>query len=600
MATRLLSAALAALAMAMIAPSVPTAEPAHAISMHGVPLYGADFDHFAYADPAAKKGGRIVYAVIGSFDSLNPLIVKGAAVQSIRGNVYESLMARGFDEPFSLYGLIAETVETAEDRSWVEFRLRETARFSDGEPIRADDVVFSWQLLRDHGRPNHRSYYSKVSEVQTPDIMTVRFVFNESGDREMPLIMGLMPILPSLLIDPDTFEDTTLGAPIGSGPYLVGAVDPGASVTLTRNPDYWGADLAVNRGFYNFDEIRYDYYRDENSLFEAFKKGLVDVMPDSDPTRWSTGYDFPAANDGRIVREEFETGTPKGMTGLVFNTRREIFSDLRVREALAGLFDFKWVNQTYFFNTYARTGSYFQASELSALGRPVDAHERELLAPFGNAVLPAVMDGSYQPVETDGSGRDRGPMRQALKLFADAGYVLKGNTLVNAASGAAFSFEILTKTREQERLALAYKRSLSRIGIDISIRTVDSAQYQRRLQTFDYDMIEYSWGASLSPGNEQSFRWSMAAADQEGSFNFAGAKEPAIDAMIAALLSAESREDFVSAVRALDRVLISGHYVVPLYHLPNQWVARWAWIGRPEKTSLYGYLPQTWWAAQAK
>ncbi|MEZ5839525.1 MAG: extracellular solute-binding protein [Hyphomicrobiales bacterium] len=591
------AAALAGLMLAAgpgMAPAV--AEPAHAIAMHGEPALPPGFERFAYTSPDARFGGRVTYASIGSFDSLNPLIVKGNAAQSLRGYVYESLMARALDEPFTLYGLIADSVETPPDRSSVTFTIDPRAHFSDGHPITSADVLFSWKLLRDHGRPNHRSYYSKVSSAEAPDERTVRFVFDAAGDREMPLIMGLMPVLPAHLVDPETFEQTTLTPPVGSGPYKLVDLKPGGSLTYQRDPDYWAAGLGVSAGLYNFDEIRIEYYRDENSLFEAFKKGLVDVMLDEDPTRWATGYDFPAAADGRVVKDTFTDGTPKGMTGFVFNTRRPIFADVRVREALAALFDFEWVNHTYFFDAYRRTASYFEASELSARGRAADAAEKALLAPFPDAVPADVMDGSYEPMATDRSGRDRAPLKKAMGLLGAAGYQMKDGRLVDA-GGAPLSFEFLTKTRDQERLALAFKRSLSRLGIDIAIRTVDSAQYQRRLQGFDFDMIQYFWPASLSPGNEQNFRWSVASADQEGSFNFAGARQPATDAMIAAMIAAESRADFVDAVRALDRVLISGHYVVPLFHLPEQRVARWARISRPERSSLYGYVLQSWWHA---
>ncbi|MCC2112699.1 MAG: ABC transporter substrate-binding protein, partial [Hyphomicrobiales bacterium] len=557
-----MTGAFLALICALVTPTI--AEPQHAIAMHGDPLYPADFDHFRYADPNAPKGGHVTFAVTGGFDSLNPLIIKGRPVWEVRTHVYESLMARGQDEPFTLYGLIAESVETPPDRAWVEFTINSSARFSDSEPVTVDDVAFSFELLRDHGRPNHRNYYSKVARVERPRDRRIRFVFAEAGDRELPLIIALMPVLPKHLIDPESFEKTTLEPPVGSGPYIVTEVDPGTKIVFRRNPDYWGADLPARRGFDNFDEIRYEYYRDENTQFEAFKKGLIDVLVDTDPTRWATGYDFPAVNDGRVVREEFATETPKGMTGFVFNTRRPVFADIRVRKALAMLFDFEWVNNTYFFNAYRRTGSYFEGSALSALGRPASDRERQLLASFPDAIAPEVMDGNYRPMATDGSGRDRKPLRAAMALLTEAGYTLTDGRLVKAETGEPFTFEFLSKTREQERLALAYKRTLAQIGIEMSIRTVDSAQYQQRVTTFDFDMVLNWWPVSLSPGNEQSFRWSMESAELEGSFNYAGASEPAIDAMIAAMLAAKEADEFVDAVRALDRVLISGHYVVPL------------------------------------
>ncbi len=580
---------------ALLGASVASAEPQNGISMHGALLHGKEFKHFNYARADAPKGGRLVLGVQGSFDSLNPLIVRGVAAAGVRAYVYESLMARGLDEPFSLYGLIAESVETPDDRSWVSFTLHPEARFSDGKPITVDDVVFSHALLRDKGRPNHRSYYSKVTKVEIIGDRTVKFTFTPDGDREMPLIMGLMPILPRHAMTPEAFEKTSLTAPVGSGPYRVSSVNAGASVTYTRNPDYWGRALPVNKGRFNFDEIRYDYYRDANAMFEAFKKGLFDVWPESDPGRWAQGYNFPAARDGRIEKLEVPIGLPSGMRGLVFNTRRPRFADKRVREALTLLFNFEWINKNLYHGLYTRTQSFFDRSELSSHGTPADAREKELLAPFPNAVSAKIMAGTALLPSGDAKGRNRGNLRRALKLMKSAGYSLKDGILTNAKTGEAFSFEIPIVTRSQERLFLSYARALKRIGIDARIRHVDSAQYQRRRQTFDYDMIEVVWYASLSPGNEQSFRWGSQAADREGSFNFAGVKSKAVDAMIQAVLEAKDRAAFVSAVRALDRVLLSGNYVLPLFHLPKQWVARQTRVTGPENASLFGYQLSTWW-----
>jgi peptide/nickel transport system substrate-binding protein len=567
----------------------------HAIAMHGAPAYGADFDHFAYVNPTAPKGGRLVEGVLGTFDSLNPLIVRGVALQQIRGYVIESLMARGYDEPFTLYGLLAKTVETDAARTVVTFTLDPAARFSDGTPVTPEDVIFSWDLLRQKGRPNHRGYYGKVAKAEQVGERGVRFHLTGADDRELPLILALMPVLPKHAVDPDRFEETTFTAPIGSGPYLVKDVDPGRSVTLSRNRAYWGEGLAVNRGLWNFDEVRFEFYRDANVHFDAFKRGLYDVREETDPTRWKTGYDFPAARDGRVIAEALPNGQPKGMEGFVFNTRRPLFADARVREALGLLFDAEWIDRNYFFDLYRRTGSYFEGSELSARGRPADPRERELLAAYPNAVRPDVMAGTWAPPASDGSGRDREMLRRALTLLSAAGYDLKGTELRERASGRPFAFEILVTTRDKERLALAFARDLKRAGIAAKVRLLDGTEYQQRIQTFDYDMMIYWWPQSLSPGNDESFYFGSAAADADGSRNYMGAKNPAIDAMIAALLQAESRADFVSAVRALDRVLISGLYVVPLFHTPDQWIARWAQIERPAKTSLYGYLPETWW-----
>jgi peptide/nickel transport system substrate-binding protein len=591
-----LKAPISLLVLSLLAfPGSVLAEPQPGLAMHGEPREPKDFTHFPYANPDAPKGGRATFAVQGSFDSLNPLIVKGASADGVREYVYESLLARAYDEPFSLYGLIAESVETPDDRSFVEFTLNPKAKFSDGTPITVDDVIFSHALLRDHGRPNHRSYYKKVAKVEQTGERKVRFTFDAGGDREMPLIIGLMPVLPRHLIDPKQFERTTLFPPTGSGPYTIKNVDAGKSITFERDPNYWGRDLPVNRGLYNFDEIRFDYYRDAGSMFEAFKSGLVRLRNEEDPTRWTEGYDFPAFRDGRVVKEVLPVETPAGMSALVFNTRRPIFADSRVRQALIKLFDFEWVNRTLYHGQYARTESYFARSDLSSHGKPADRAERALLAPFADLVKPAVMDGSFAFPVSDGSGENREGRVEALKLLEDAGYRLTGGKLINTATGEPFAFEILAATRAQERLLLTYARALKQVGIEARIRQVDSAQYQRRKQTYDFDMIQYFWPVSLSPGNEQSFRWGNEAAVAEGSFNYPGVRNAGVDAMIEALLKAEDRDSFVSAVRALDRLLLSGDYVIPLFHLPGQWVAHWSDVKRPRRTPLYGYQIDAWW-----
>lgn len=568
--------------------------------MHGDPREQPDFQNFSYANPEAPKGGRARFAKQGSYDSLNPFIVKGVSGDGVREYVYETLMARAYDEPFTLYGLIAETVETPPDRSWVEFTLNPKAKFSDGTPISVDDVIFSHTVLKDRGRPNHRSYYSKVANVEKTGDRSVRFTFDDSGDREMPLIMGLMPILPSHALTPESFELTTLDPPLGSGPYIVDEVDPGKSLTFKRDPEYWGRDLPVNRGRYNFDEIRVDYFRDASSMFEAFKSGLVDLRDELSPNVWAQGYDFPALRQGKVVKEALPIETPAGMSALVFNTRRPIFADPRVRQALIRLFDYTWIDRTLYHDLFAYSQSYFARSELSSHGRPADATERALLAPFPDAVKPEIMDGTFSFTASEGAGQNRKGRVAALKLLNEAGYVLRDGTLVNAETGEPFTFEILARTRSQERLLLTYADALKKIGIDVSIRQVDSAQYERRKQTFDFDMIPNYWGASLSPGNEQSFRWGSAAAKTEGSFNIAGVESEAVDAMIAAMLEAQTREDFVSAVRALDRVLLSGDYVVPLFYLPDQWVAYWTRLKRPDETPLYGYQIDMWWSDEGR
>jgi len=570
----------------------------HAIAMHGEPAMGEELEQLPYANRSAPKGGRLVQGILGAFDSLNPFIVKGIAAQAIRGYVVESLMARGFDEPFTLYGLVAQYVETDPQRSYVTFRLNPEAKFSDGKPVTPEDIVFSWQLLRDKGRPNHRSYYVKVIKAEIVDKNGVRFELSGSDDRELPLILGLMPVLPKHAIAQETFDETSLQAPLGSGPYTVASVDPGKSLTLKRNPQYWGRDLPINRGLWNFDEIRVDFYRESNTHLEAFKRGLYDFRIEHDPTRWQTAYTFPAARAGSLVKEAIPTGVPKPSSYYVFNTRRPVFADTQVREAIALLFDFEWINHSFFFDLYQRSASFFPGSELSAHGRPASDRERALLAPFHDAVRDDVLNGTWSPSVSDGSGRDRKVLKQALELFASAGYELRGTELVERKNGHALRFEIMVTTRDEERLALLFSQILKRAGITATVRVVDAVQYEGRRLSYDFDMIEYRLDQSLSPGNEQAFYWGSAAAEQPGTRNYMGIKSAAVDAMIAALLKAEDRQDFVAAVRALDRLLISGAYTIPLFHLPAQWVARWTRIQTPATLSLYGFLPETWWTEQ--
>jgi peptide/nickel transport system substrate-binding protein len=585
------------LAFGGLAPGIASSQAAesYAIAMHGAPALPADFSHMPYANPDAPKGGRLVQGILGTFDSLNPLIVRGVAVQQIRGFVVESLLARGNDEAFTLYGLLARTVETDDARSYVTFHLDPKARFSDGQPVTSEDVLFSWALLRDKGRPNYRQYYSKVVKAEAPDRLTARFDFGGAIDRELPLILGLMPVLPKHAVDVATFEETSMAAPIGSGPYRVSAVKPGASVTLTRNPDYWARDLPVSRGLWNFDEIRLDFYREANGHFEAFKRGLYDFRVETEPLRWHDGYDFPAARSGEVIRDTIKTGMPQPSEYLVFNTRRPMFADIRVRQALTLLFDFEWINRNYFFGLYARTASYFAGSELSAYGRPPDERERALLKPYASHMAPAILDGSYRLPVTDGSGRDRATLRSALNLLSEAGYDLDGTVLRARSTKAPLTFEILVATRDQERIALAFQRDLKRAGIEVSVRAVDAVQFDQRRLGFEFDMIQNRWDQSLSPGNEQSFYWGSEAADLQGTRNYMGARDPAIDVMIAAMLEAREHPAFVSAVRVLDRTLMSGFYAIPLFNVQEQWIARWNRIERPEATALTGYLPETWW-----
>lgn len=599
---RVFQAAALGVALAGCLSGAANAEPQHGIAMHGTPKQPAGFSHYPYVNPDAPKGGRLVLGGSGSFDSLNPLIVRGEPVQGVREFSIETLMARSQDEPFSLYGLIAETADVAADRSEVTFHLDARARFSDGRPVTADDVIFSWSLLRDKGRPNHTSYYKKVKTAERIDDRTVRFVFQNAGDREMPLILGLMPVLAKHAVDPATFDQTSLLPLLGSGPYRIGKIDPGRSLTYQRDPNYWGRDLPVNRGRFNFDEIRFDYYRDGATLLEAFKTGSIDIRTEDDPSLWAKAYEFPAVHDGRIVRTEIPTGLPAGMTGLVFNTRRAAFKDPLVREALNQAFDFEWINLNLYNGLYQRTSSYFQRSMLASSGKPADDLERKLLAPFmegAAAVRSDVLAGSYAMPVSDAAGYNRANQRRALDLLQKAGYALQQGRLLGP-DGRQLRFEIMAGALSQPRLMTTFVNGLAKLGIAASVRVADSAQYQSRLKDYDYDMIQFTWPASLSPGNEQSFRWSSAVADDPGSYNYAGVKNPAADAMIQAMLAAETPEAFVSSVRALDRVLLSGHYVIPLFHIPGQWVAYWARMKRPGTTPLFGYNLDSWWIEEPK
>jgi peptide/nickel transport system substrate-binding protein len=586
--------AVAFIAVLLVSGATAVAEPVHGIAMHGAPKHPVGFTQFPYVDPAAPKGGRLVLGTLGTFDSLNPFIYKGVTPGNIREYVFESLMTRGADEPFSLYGLIAESVELPDDRSSITFHLRAEARFSDRAPITAEDVLFSQSLLREKGWPYHRSHYGKVTRAEKVGPRSVRFTFEAPGDREIPLILALMPILPRHKLDAETFERTTLEPPLGSGPYVIAKVDAGRSLTYRRNPDWWGRDLAVSRGRFNFEEIRVEYFREASSLFEAFKAGEIDVRVEDEPGRWIEGYRFPAAVDGRVLKREFDTQLPSGMSALVFNTRRPNFFDARVRRACILLFDAEWINRSLFDGAYKRTQSFFERSELSSHGRPAEAAERALLAPYAQHVKPEVLEGTFRLPVADGTGDSRANLRAALELLKEAGYALEGGRLKKA--GAPLEFEFLAQTRQQERVMLSYARTLERLGIGLRIRQVDTAQYWSRLKSFDFDMIQWNWSASLSPGNEQINRWSSKAADIEGSLNYAGVKNPAADAMIEVLLAAHSAEDFTAAVRAFDRVLMSGDYVIPLFHLPKVWVAHWNRLGYPKAAPLSGIDLDTWWA----
>ena len=580
------------------------AAPRHAIAMQGEPALAPGFTHFPYVNPEAPEGGRLTLGYAGTFDSLNPFNVKAlTTAQGLNSNVFQSLMLRSLDEPFTLYAQIAESIETDAARSYVVLRLDPRAHFSDGAPLTADDVIFTFNLFKEKGRPQQRDAYKRVRSLTKIDARTLRYDLTGANDRELPLTLALMYVLPAHRTDVVKFEETTLAIPIGSGPYIVSEVKPGERLTLRRDPNYWGNDLPVARGQYNFDEIRIEYFRDDNAMFEAFTSGAIDYRFETSPTRWLKSYDFPALREGRVIRETIPFGLPKGMDGFAFNTRRPQFTDVRVREALGMMFDFEWINANLYGGLYRRSKSFFDDSELSSDGRPADALERALLAPFPGAVRADILEGKWSPPVSDGSGRDRANAKAALALLSGAGYAIRGGALVKAATGEPFTFEIIIGDRTQERLALNYAENLKRIGVESKLRVVDSVQAQRRRQRFDFDMMIGAWVATPSPGNEQRSRWGAASADIEGSFNIAGAHEPALDALIDAMLAARSREDYLAAVRAFDRVLLSHFYIVPLFYTPEQWIARSASVRRPARAPLFGVLPaaasftDSWWRA---
>ncbi|MBB4064797.1 extracellular solute-binding protein [Gellertiella hungarica] len=582
------------------------AEPLHGIAMHGAAQLPRDYKAFPYVNTEVKKGGKIAYGVVGTFDSLNPFILKSMRTTARGmwdpeyGNlVFESLMQRSRDENFALYGLLAETVEWDDARSFIQFNINPKAKWSDGQPVTPEDVIFSFELLRDKGRTPFSKRLDGVAKLEKVGDNSVRFTFNEKADRETPLLIGLSPVLPKHATKVETFDQSSLTPPVGSGPYKIKSVNPGTSITYERDPNYWAKDLPSKIGFDNYDQITVQYFLQDTALFEAFKKGDVDIYSEGSPTHWARAYDFPAVSSGDVIKAEFKPALPSGMFGFVFNTRRPVFANAKVRQALSLAFDFEWANKNLFENSYERTQSFWQNSAFSSYGVPASDAEKALLGPAVSKIEPAILDGTYKLPVSDASGRDRKLLRQAVDLMKGAGYAIKGAQMVDPA-GKPLAFEIMTQNADQEKLAIAFQRSLKAIGINASIRTVDDSQYQSRTSSFDYDMILKGFVSSLSPGVEQAGRWSSVARDRPGSDAFAGAADPDIDRIIDAILKARSPEEFQTAVRAFDRLLLSGHYLVPLYFSPLQRVAHRATIGHPDKLPLYGVQLSTWWDKRAQ
>jgi len=574
-------------------PLMALPESMHGIAMHGDLKYPPDFSHFDYVNPEAPKGGRFREASIGTFDSLNPFIVKGTVAEGT-GLLYDSLMTRALDEPFSQYGLLAEQLRVPEDRSWIEFDLRPEARFSDGHPVSAEDVVFTFDLLKKKGSPFFKSYYSGIQSVIALNPATVRFEFGASTNRELPLIVGEVPILPKHYWAEHDFETPSLEPPLGSGPYLVDRIDPGRTLVYKRNPNYWGRDLAVNRGRHNFDYHQYDYYRDSTVALEAFKAGEYDFRSEHASKAWATGYTGTPFDDGRIIKEEIRHQNPVGMQGFVMNSRRALFSQPEVRQALTYAFDFEWTNSNLFYGAYTRSHSYFSNSEMAADALPTP-EELEILEPVRDQVPPEVFTQVYRAPSTNGSGNNRPQLRKALALLKQAGWKLEGGKLVDN-QGTPFTFEILLVQKEFERVVAPFIRNLERLGISAHIRIVDVSQYINRLRQFDFDMVVYGFGQSSSPGNEQRDYWHSTSADLPGSRNLIGIRNPAVDYLVEQLIAAPDRQQLVLRARALDRVLQWNHYVIPHYHISAYRIAYWNKFAHPAVSPAYDLGLDTWWA----
>jgi len=565
----------------------------HGIAMHGDLKYPENFKNFDYVNPDAPKGGVVRLNAIGTFDSFNSFIIKGNPATGL-GFLYESLMTSAADEAFSQYGQLAEKITVPKDRSWAEFLIRKQARWQDGKAVTPEDVIWTFNTLTTKGSPFFRFYYGGIKDVVKTGERSVRFNFKPGDNRELPLIVGEMTILPKHYWASREFDKTTLTPPLGSGPYSIDTFEPGRFITFKRNPDWWGKDIPVNKGLYNFDRIRFDYYRDMTVALEAFKAGEYDYRSESSSKNWATAYDLPAVKKGWIKKIKVHHNRSAGMQGFAFNTRREIFKDRMVRKALGYAFDFEWSNKNLFYGQYVRTRSYFDNSELAATGLP-GKDELILLEPWRGQIPDEVFTKSYQPPKTDGSGNIRGNLRTASRILRKAGWVIKDGKRVNEKTGQPFEFEVLLVSPLFERIALPFAENLKKLGITMRVRTIDASQYRRRLDTFDFDMIVTSYGQSLSPGNEQRNYWGSKSADIEGGRNFMGIKNKAIDALIENVISATSRTDLITATRALDRVLQRNYYVVPNWHIPYDRLVFWNKFGRPEITPKRGNQFNAWW-----
>ncbi|TDK45001.1 ABC transporter substrate-binding protein [Antarcticimicrobium luteum] len=568
--------------------------------MYGDPALPPDFVSLPYVNPEAPKGGRVVFGNTGGFDSLNPFVPKGTPPWQLRFLSYESLMGRSWDEAFTLYGLLAESVETAPDRSWVEYTLRQEARFSDGSPVTVEDVIWSYETLGAQGHLRFRGFQAQVAGIEQTGPRSLRIRFN-TDNRELALIAGLRPILKKAQWQGKDFTASGLTeAPIGTGAYVVTDFEAGRYVTLRRNPDYWGRDLPFRRGTQNFDELRIEFYGDATVLFEAFKAGQISAVREFNAEKWLTQYDFPAITRGDVVKSEIPNQRPSGMTGLVMNTRRAPFDDWRVREALLSAFNFDYINDTMTGGVQPRITSYFSSSELAVRPGPAAGRVRTLLAPYADSLPPGALEGYSLPMG-DGTARNRDNLRRAMALLNEAGWRVQEGVLRNA-KGGSFGFSVLLRQAdgEMQRVVDLYSQALRRLGIEVRVNTVDDAQYAARIAALDFDMTNFRRDLSLSPGNEQRLYWGSAGAGQEGTRNLMGMASPAADAMIDAMLTSESREDFTAAVRALDRVLTAGRYVIPIWQYDVSRIAHIRQMKYPaDRLPIYGdgvnFMPDVWW-----
>ena len=584
-----------ALSLAAVAAGAEETYKGHGIAMHGDLKYPADFTQFDYVNPNASKGGEVRRSAIGGYDSFNPFIIRGrpAAGSSM---IYDSLMWGSADEPFSQYGLLAATVEVPNDRSWVAFTLRAEARWHDAKPVTVEDVIWTFDTLREKGSPFFRFYYGGVAKVEKTGPRTVKFSFKPGDNRELPLILGQLQVLPKHYWEGRDFKKTTLKPPLGSGPYRIKSFEPNRNVVYERVADYWGRNVPAMKGLNNYGTIRFEYFRDNTVALEAFKAGNYDFRRENSSKAWATAYDIPAVRQGWIKKETFKHGRSTGMQGFAFNMREPIFQDRLVRRALAHAFDFEWSNKTLFYGQYTRSNSFFSNSELAATGLP-QGEEKQILEAMKDRIPPEVLTTEYKAPSTDGKDNLRSNLRIAMKLLRQAGWRVDKKTrkLIHAESGRRFEFEIMLVSPLFERIVLPYAKNLKRLGIDVRVRIVDSAQYEKRLQTYEYDMIVGSWGQSLSPGNEQRNSWSSAAADRPGSRNLAGIKDPAVDELVELIIAAPTRESLVARTRALDRVLQWTHIVVPNWHIPYDRMVYWDKFGRPKVTPVRGAQFMSWW-----